>query len=99
MIDNIPKDTHPMTQLAMSLLALQPGSAFGQKYREGTLKKSDYWVHTLDDALTLVAQIPILAARIFRNVYFEGKHIPSDPSLELHMVTKKKVSRRSLVCT
>merc|ERR1712070_836343 len=53
MIDNLPKDTHPMTQLAMSLLALQPGSAFGSKYREGTLKKSDYWIHTLDDALTL----------------------------------------------
>lgn len=82
LIDNLPRDTHPMTQLAMGLLALQPGSVFGQKYRDGTLKKSDYWIHTLEDALTLVAQIPIVAARIFRNVYFDGNHIPSDPSLD-----------------
>eukprot|EP00438_Fugacium_kawagutii_P028387 Skav224370 [mRNA] locus=scaffold2603:12606:21219:+ [translate_table: standard] len=57
------KDTHPMTQLSMGLLALQPTSAFGK-------------------ALSLVAKVPVLAARIFRNVFMEGKHIPSDPSLD-----------------
>merc|ERR550537_1460272 len=71
-----------MTQLAIGLLALQPGSAFGQAYRAGTMKKPDYWVKTLEDSLNLVAQVPLLAARIFRNVFFEGKHIPSDPSLD-----------------
>jgi len=81
LIDDLPSDTHPMTQLAIGLLALQPGSKFGQAYREGMARK-DYWVHTLDDALTLVGQIPILSARIFRNVYFDGKHIPSDTSLD-----------------
>lgn len=82
LVDSIPKDTHPMTQLAMGLLALQPGSAFGQAYRSGNLKKSDYWQSTLEDSLTLVAQIPVLAARIFRNVYFNGQHIPSDHSMD-----------------
>mmetsp|Transcript_5850 Transcript_5850/g.6710 ORF Transcript_5850/g.6710 Transcript_5850/m.6710 type:complete len:113 (-) Transcript_5850:11-349(-) len=37
MIDSLPKDTHPMTQLSMGLLALQPTSAFGKAYRSGTL--------------------------------------------------------------
>mmetsp|Transcript_35176 Transcript_35176/g.76822 ORF Transcript_35176/g.76822 Transcript_35176/m.76822 type:complete len:462 (-) Transcript_35176:159-1544(-) len=81
-IDILPKDMHPMTQLATALLALQPTSVFGQAYREGTLKKTDYWEVTLEDALNLTAQIPLVAARIFRNVYFEGKHIASDPSLD-----------------
>lgn len=82
MIDALPKDTHPMTQLAMGLLALQPGSEFGQAYRSGTLKKTDYWMYTLEDALTLTGQIVPLSARIFRNVFFDGNHIPSDPSLD-----------------
>lgn len=82
MIDSLPKETHPMTQLSMGLLALQPTSEFGKAYRSGNLKKTDYWVYTLEDALSLVAKVPVLAARIFRNVFMEGKHIPSDPSLD-----------------
>eukprot|EP00435_Cladocopium_sp_Y103_P073866 s5_g45.t1 len=82
MIDSLPKETHPMTQLGMGLLALQPTSEFGKAYRSGNLKKTDYWVYTLEDALSLVAKVPVLAARIFRNVFMEGKHIPSDPSLD-----------------
>jgi len=81
-IDALPKETHPMTQLGIGLLALQNHSAFGKAYRSGNMKKTDYWVYTLEDALSLNAQIPILAARIFRNVYFGGKHIPSDTSLD-----------------
>jgi len=82
LIDNLPRDTHPMTQLSMGLLALQPGSVFGSAYRSGTMKKTDYWKFTLEDSLNLVAQIPILSARIFRNVFFDGKHIPTNPSMD-----------------
>ncbi|CAK0870077.1 unnamed protein product [Prorocentrum cordatum] len=82
LIDSLPKDMHPMTQLSMGLLSLQPTSSFQKNYRSGTMKKTDYWVHVLDDSLSLVAQISPLAARIFRNVYFDGKHIPADPSLD-----------------
>eukprot|EP00930_Biecheleria_cincta_P012955 TRINITY_DN1178_c0_g1_i2.p1 TRINITY_DN1178_c0_g1~~TRINITY_DN1178_c0_g1_i2.p1 ORF type:complete len:486 (+),score=84.51 TRINITY_DN1178_c0_g1_i2:61-1458(+) len=81
-IDGLPKDTHPMTQLSIGLLALQPQSHFGKAYRSGSLKKTDYWTYTLEDALDLNAKIPILAARIFRNIFFDGKHLPSDPSLD-----------------
>merc|ERR1719480_437963 len=81
LIDGLPRDMHTMTQLSMGLLALQPGSEFGAAYRAG-IKKTDYWQVVLQDALTLVGQIPVLSARIFRNVFFDGKHIPSDPSLD-----------------
>merc|ERR1712100_247661 len=70
-----------MTQLSMGLLALQRGSTFAQQYREG-MNRGDYWKATLDDSLTLIAQIPHLSARIFRNVFFDGRHVASDPSLD-----------------
>jgi len=82
LIDDLPRDMHPMTQLSMGLLALQPTSKFGAAYRSGTLKKTEYWTAVLEDALFLVAQISPLSARIFRNVFFEGKHIASDPALD-----------------
>lgn len=82
LIDSLPKDMHCMTQLSMSLLALQPGSVFGQAYGSGTLARKDYAAYTLEDAITLVAQIPIVSARIFRNVFFEGEQIPADKSLD-----------------
>merc|ERR1719229_2136768 len=82
LVDGLPKDMHPMTQLSMGLLALQPDSAFGKAYRDGTMKKTDYWKATLEDSLDIVAKMPILSARIFRNVFFDGKHIPSDASLD-----------------
>jgi len=82
MIDGLPKDMHAMTQLSIGVLALQPGSVFAKAYREGSMKKTDYWENVLEDALTLNAQIPILAARIFRNIYFGGNHIPSNHSLD-----------------
>jgi len=81
LIDSLPKTVHPMTQLSMGLLALQPESKFAAQYRAG-VKKTELWKHCLDDGLTLVAQMPLLAARIFRNVFFDGKHIASDTSLD-----------------
>jgi len=81
MIDSLSKDVHPMTQLSMGLLALQPGSVFAKKYREG-VNKNELWKFVLEDSLDLVAKIVPLSARIFRNVFFEGQHIPSDTSLD-----------------
>lgn len=80
LVDGLPKDMHAMTQLSVGLLALQPQSAFYNGYRDGSMKRTDYWKYTLEDSISLVAQTPILAARIFRNIYFDGQHIPSDTS-------------------
>jgi citrate synthase len=81
LIDGLGKDVHPMTQLSMGLLALQPGSLFAKKYREG-VNKAELWKFVLEDSLDLVAKIVPLSARIFRNVFFDGKHIPSDSSMD-----------------
>lgn len=81
LIDSLGKEVHPMTQLSMGLLALQPDSLFAQKYREG-VNKAELWKFVLEDSLDLVAKMPVLTARIFRNVFFDGKHIASDASLD-----------------
>lgn len=81
LIDNLPKDMHPMTQTTIGLMALQPNSTFAKKYREG-VNKTELWKYALEDGLDIVAKLPVLTARIFRNVFFGGKHIASDTSLD-----------------
>ncbi|KAF4674451.1 hypothetical protein FOL47_009236 [Perkinsus chesapeaki] len=81
-INNLPKDMHPMTQLSIGVLALQPYSAFSKGYYNGDIKKSDYWESILEDAITLVARVPQLAARIYRRTFHNDDQINSDPNLD-----------------
>ncbi|CAL1704397.1 unnamed protein product [Somion occarium] len=76
LIDSLPSTLHPMTQLGMGVAALNQDSAFAAAYEKG-IKKTEYWTHTLDDCVNLIAKLPALAARIFRNVYNPGKPIPA----------------------
>jgi citrate synthase len=48
------------------------------------IKKTDYWQPVLDDSLDLVAKLPALAARIYRNVYHPDTKLPPvDKNLDL----------------
>jgi len=72
-----------MTQLGMGVAALNHDSAFQSSYEKG-MKKAEYWTHTLEDCLNLIARLPALAARIYRNVYKPGQEIaPIDKNLDL----------------
>jgi citrate synthase len=83
LIDSLPATLHPMTQLSIGVAALNHGSAFQTAYEEG-IKKSEYWVTTLDDCINLIARLPALAARIYRNVYRPGSPLPAlDKNLDL----------------
>jgi len=66
---------HPMTQLGIGVAALNHDSVFQKAYEAG-IKKADYWTYTLEDCLTLIARLPALAARIYRNVYKRGAVAP-----------------------
>eukprot|EP00931_Biecheleriopsis_adriatica_P017103 TRINITY_DN1237_c1_g1_i1.p1 TRINITY_DN1237_c1_g1~~TRINITY_DN1237_c1_g1_i1.p1 ORF type:complete len:467 (+),score=111.24 TRINITY_DN1237_c1_g1_i1:81-1481(+) len=70
-IDSVPTDTHPMTQLSISMLALQKDSKFAAQYDKG-MKKDQYWEYSLEDALDLVAKIPVVAAKIYRRTFKDG---------------------------
>lgn len=51
---------------------LNHDSAFAKAYSEGISKK-DYWGPTFEDAMDLIAKLPAIAGRIYRNVYGDGK--------------------------
>lgn len=80
-INNYPKNMHPMTQLSSAILALQTDSVFAAKYREGT-HKSLYWEHAFEDIVTVLAKLPEVAARIYRNIYHDGIVASHDSSLD-----------------
>lgn len=80
-VDAFPKTMHPMTQFSAGVLALQTQSEFAKAYAEGVNKKQ-YWHYVYEDAMNLLANLPLLAARIYRNVYKNGEHIPFNPALD-----------------
>jgi len=72
LIDRCPNDLHPMAQFSLAVTALERESAFAKAYANGMAKK-DYWEHTFEDSMDLIAKLPTIAARIYRNVYKDGK--------------------------
>lgn len=80
-LKSIPKDTHPMTQFSMGILALQKDSIFAQRYREG-MPKTEYWDPMYEDVMNLLAKLPHIAAYIYRKIYKNNDHIPADPDMD-----------------
>lgn len=64
-----------MAQLSIAVNALEHESAFAKAYAKG-MKKTEYWQHTFEDSMDLIAKLPTIAARIYRNVYADGKVAP-----------------------
>eukprot|EP00494_Astrolonche_serrata_P030203 UN30470 len=80
-IDSFPKNMHPMSQFSAAVLALQTESKFAKAYADG-VHKTKYWEYYMEDALDLVARIPPVTARIFNNVFRDGKHHPYNADLD-----------------
>jgi citrate synthase len=80
-LKTVPKDMHPMTQFALSILALQKDSIFAEKYRKG-MSKLEYWDPTYEDVMNLLAKLPLIAAFIYRRSYKNEKHIAPDLKLD-----------------
>ncbi|CCF60015.1 hypothetical protein KAFR_0I02360 [Kazachstania africana CBS 2517] len=72
MLDNLPRDLHPMAQLSMAVTALESESKFAKAYAQGVNKK-DYWSYTFEDSLDLLGKLPIIASKIYRNVFKDGR--------------------------
>jgi citrate synthase len=91
----MPRDTHPMTMFSAAILCMQRDSNFARRYGEGTLKKNDMWDPTYEDAMTLLARLPTIAAYIYRMKYKGDTIIPADPRLDwggnfAHMIGQVK---------
>ncbi len=75
LIDRCPSDLHPMAQFSLAVTALEHESSFAKAYAKGISKK-DYWGYTFEDSMDLIAKLPTIAARIYRNVFKDGKVAP-----------------------
>lgn len=80
-INALPEDTHPMTQISLAVLSMQRESVFKKKYDEG-MKRDEHWDAAFEDALTLLARITGAAAYIYRRSYKDGKFISPAPNLD-----------------
>lgn len=80
-LEAMPEDSHPMTMLDTGILCMERESVFKKRYDEG-VAKSEYWESTLDDAVTLLARLPALAAGVYRLRFKKGARIDPDPGLD-----------------
>nr|VWO96081.1 Uncharacterized protein [Ganoderma boninense] len=74
-LDRCPPTLHPMSQFSLAVTALNHDSAFAKAYQAGISKK-EYWQSTFEDSMDLIAKLPSIAGRIFRNVY-GGDKLPA----------------------
>jgi citrate synthase len=74
-------DTHPMTMFSAAIVAMQRESEFVKSYNAG-MKKDEYWEPMFEDATTLLAKLPSVAAMIYRLKYKDDKQITADPKLD-----------------
>lgn len=72
LIDRCPPTLHPMSQFSLAVTALNHDSGFAKAYQDGISKK-EYWGPTFDDSMDLIAKLPNIAGRIYRNVFGKGK--------------------------
>ena len=61
-----------MAQLSLAVTALERESSFAKAYARG-MNKQEYWEHTFEDSMNLIAKLPSIAARIYQNVFRQGK--------------------------
>ncbi|GMM32645.1 citrate (Si)-synthase [Martiniozyma asiatica (nom. inval.)] len=81
LLDACPSTLHPMAQFGVALNALESESKFAKAYADG-VSKSEYWKYTYEDSIDLLAKLPNVAAKIYRNTFKDGKVAPVDASLD-----------------
>tara|TARA_B100000579_G_scaffold214240_1_gene175172 strand:+ start:2519 stop:3829 length:1311 start_codon:yes stop_codon:yes gene_type:complete len=80
-INNLPKDMHPMTQFSIAILSLRDESEFTKAYKGG-VNKQQYWDSTFEDALNLIAKLPRIASYIYRRNYHNEDYIEPKEDLD-----------------
>jgi len=80
-IDELPVHQHPMSQYITAITALQTESKFALAYQKG-VNRQKYWQYALTDALNLVARIPVISARIYRQTFRDGNMVAGCESLD-----------------
>lgn len=74
LLNNLPSTVHPMSQISAAITVLNTESKFAKAYSSG-VHKSKYWEYVYEDAMDLIAKLPVVAATIYRNTYKDGSGI------------------------
>ena len=77
----MPADSHPMCMLDTAVLVMERESVFRQWYTKG-ITRDRLWIPMLDDALNILAKMPVIAAGIYRTRYNHGSVINWTPGLD-----------------
>jgi len=77
----MPPDSHPMVMLNTAILVMEKESVFRKRYDAG-MKKDEYWIATLEDALNIVAVLPEVAAGVYRMRFGKGPRIAPNAKLD-----------------
>ena len=80
-VDAMPIESHAMCMFSTALLCMEGESVFKARYESG-LRKDDYWEPTLEDALNIIARVPVIAAGIYRRKFNKGPRIEPNPNLD-----------------
>ncbi|CDO92657.1 unnamed protein product [Kluyveromyces dobzhanskii CBS 2104] len=73
LLTSLPRDMHPMTQLAIALASMNKESIFAKKYEEGSIGKKDYWEYIYEDVLNLIAVLPRITGKIYSSLVNDGE--------------------------
>lgn len=71
-----------MTQLSASIAALGYHSKYAKAYNQGNLQKSQHWKFVYEDCMDMIAKITSVAAKIYRNIYYDGFIKPYNQNLD-----------------
>jgi len=74
MLNNLPSNTHPMSQFSAAITISNTESLFAKAYAQG-VPKSVYWEYVYEDSIRLIAKLPTIAATIYKNLYRDGQSI------------------------
>jgi citrate synthase len=80
-LEAMPKDSHPMVMFNTAILIMEKDSLFRKRYDEG-MKKTDYWVPTLEDSLNIIAKLPAIGAGVYRMRFKKGPRISAKKGLD-----------------
>ncbi|KAK1939776.1 citrate synthase [Babesia divergens] len=70
-IDQLPNETHPMTQYIVAVTAMQTESVFSKAYKNKSYNKETSWKLILEDALNLIAKNALIVGYIYRRSFVD----------------------------
>ncbi|XWO13321.1 Citrate synthase 2 [Candidatus Hepatincola sp. Pdp] len=91
-----PAKTHPMTQLATAISAMETESLFSKAYADG-IPKDKYWEYIYEDAMNIIGALPHIVSYIYHHNYQKNKSVRPNTDLDwagnfAHMIGDKDSS-------